>query len=190
MSDKRSLGRLNACVLDSLNEEQLAKLWSENSAHHQKLSNANAPIPFSDCWMWEGSLQNGYPSLSQGHARSKIKVHILAAYQLAARTPTSGEVVSHRCHRKKCINPEHLVIESISKNNARKGCLRALVDHSGNVWNLCWHLEHPCLRADTDILGEFTPHIVSHLPVAPPLTSVPLQSLLGKRQVDDSEEDS
>ena len=33
-----------------------------------------------------------------------------------------GDHASHRCHNPRCLNPEHLIVESKERNEARKGC--------------------------------------------------------------------
>lgn len=157
--DRRSLGRANAVVVALLSPEQQQQLWAKHQHERTEISNDSEPIPFSPCWIWKGSEQNGYPVQSMGHAKSKVKIHILA-YAVAndGCTPDSGQVVSHLCHRKLCFRPEHLVIESITNNNARKGCLRAFTV-GNDIYNLCWH-ERRCLRRDTDTVGNFKPETV------------------------------
>jgi len=159
--DKRSLGRKNRIVLLSFTDSELSALWEKYHHTVAMVENSTEPAPFSGCWVWQGSLQNGYPAVSQGHGKSKIKIHILAAWTLYGRMPGEEEVVSHRCHRKVCIRPEHLIIETINANNQRKGCLRALVDHNSQVWNLCWHYPQ-CLRRDTEVVGDFMPAVIGH----------------------------
>lgn len=42
--------------------------------------------------------------------------------------------VSHRCGKARCINPEHLVLESRNENESRKGCPR-----EDKAWASCPH---------------------------------------------------
>ena len=144
--DKRSFGRENAIVLTSFSDEKLVDLFRD---HSQNVTNSQD----CGCWLWCGSTQNGYPSVSQGHGKSKLK--ILSAWHRYRKFPASNEVVSHLCHRKLCINPDHLVIETITSNNSRKGCLCRLID-GNNSWDLCWHTPK-CIRCDTDTVGSFVP---------------------------------
>lgn len=156
--DRRCLGRENACTLEAISVERRQEMWDLHSTSIISLLNEDQAIPCSACWLWTGPKQNGYPALSMGHAQSKVKVHILAAWTRYHHLPRKNEVVSHLCHRKLCVNPMHLVIETISMNNARKGCLCALLDGTGNAWILCSHYPR-CIRRDTDNLGSFEPHI-------------------------------
>lgn len=159
--DKRKRGRENEIVIAKMSRDEQLMMWQQRTKAPatEAFLNYHEPIPFSDCCVWLGSTQNGYPAVSQGHAKSKIKMHILAYGVQHGQTPQSSEVVSHLCHRKCCIEPSHLVIESITENNARKGCLRAFRASDGTVYNLCRH--HPrCLRRDTDTVGDdFEPEV-------------------------------
>jgi hypothetical protein len=154
--DKRSHGRQNKVTWLALTESQWLEQWSEIEKSLEVKSNVLEDHPFSACKLWTGSTQNGYAAISQGHAKSKLKPHLLACWKATARFPEAQEVASHRCHRKLCCNPAHLTIESIHQNNIRKGCMAWLKLPSGEVWRICPH--HPrCLRRDTDNTGGFTP---------------------------------
>jgi hypothetical protein len=149
--DKRRFGRKNITVLATLSEVEAADAWSK--ARHC------VQITELGCHVYTGSNQNGYPSLSRGHAKSKIKLHMLAYFVAHDVYPASDQVVSHLCHNKMCINKDHLVIESISKNSRRNGCLHRLATESG-AWNLCPH-QPRCLARDVGNLpGEFAPTVV------------------------------
>ena len=150
--DKRSLGRKNASVLAALSNEECTAAWRT----------ASTRITTNDlgCHVFTGSNQNGYPSLSRGHAKSKIKVHMLSYFIANGAYPNSDQVVSHLCHNKMCINKDHLIIESISMNSRRNGCLHRVATESG-VWNLCSH-QPRCLARDVGNLPtDFAPSIVS-----------------------------
>jgi len=153
-TDKRSQGRKNACAIEGFADEKREQLWS---LHKDKIKKKPSHRG-SNCHIWSGSLQNGYPSLSQGHAQSKIKVHILALWKGKGVLPSEGTVASHLCHNKKCINPDHLICENIKDNNRRKGCLCQLMDSEGSLWNLCPHGPHRCINPDAENLEAFVPH--------------------------------
>jgi hypothetical protein len=163
INDRRRLGRLNRIVISEWSDQKKKNLWESAQDQKQPLDNRGEPEPepFTNCQIWQGSTQNGYPSISQGHAKSKIKVHILAAWVKHRKLPEPDQVVSHLCHRKKCINPDHLVIESITNNNDRKGCLKAFKDDQGRVFSCCRHVP-ACLRrdTDTDTTGNFEPQLI------------------------------
>jgi len=113
--DKRSNGRKNAPVGSDWLQPQLHQLWNKHKNKYTLVSNSDEPIPFSACHVWSGDGANrGYPTISLGHAKSKMKVHILAYANAHGCFTTSDEVVSHLCHRKRCFNVQHLRIESIT----------------------------------------------------------------------------
>ena len=160
MADNRSLGRSNAIVFASWTDADRAAFWQHYSNQYQLQSNAAEPNPTSACHIWTGSTQNGYPAVSMGHGRPKVKMHILGCWTRHHRVPSSSEVVSHLCHRKLCINPDHLVIESIGSNNLRRGCLCCFRGQDDRVYGLCPHNPR-CLRRDTDTVGiVFQPFVL------------------------------
>lgn len=156
-NDRRRLGRKNRIVLTEYSNESLLNIWTLQSRQITLQHNKDQlPIQVDDCWIYQGSQQNGYPALSCGHAKSKIKLHIVAAWIRFDQIPSSCQVVSHLCHQKLCINPNHLTIESIVNNNARKGCLCRTILPDCQVWNLCYH-RPPCIMPDRSTVGSFKP---------------------------------
>lgn len=159
--DKRSLGRRNQIVLSDYSNDFIMNVWTLQSSQVSLQHNQNQlPIQIDDCWIYQGSQQNGYPALSCGHAKSKIKLHIVAAWIRYNEIPSSSQVVSHLCHQKLCINPSHLTIERISCNNARKGCLCRLILPNCQVWNLCSH-QPLCIMPDDCSVGSFKPYRIA-----------------------------
>lgn len=150
-------------VLTTYSVDQLCELWEKCQTQVTYESNEDELIPFDECWIWNKSTANGYPSLSMGHGQSKLKIHMLAEWTKCGEIPTKKQVVSHLCHRKLCINPNHLVIETISENNKRIGCLCSFVDSQKKVWRLCPHGQTDskyCLRRDINNLPKnYTPHM-------------------------------
>jgi hypothetical protein len=154
--DKRSMGRKNEIVFASWQEDDVVAFWELHKNTFNTTSNSEEPYAFDQCHVWTRSTQNGYPSISRGHGQSKIKMHIMSAWTRYRKVPEQGQVVSHLCHRKLCINPDHLVIETISVNNSRKGCLCAFKDGNGVLWCICPHNPR-CLRSDTENNNNFKP---------------------------------
>jgi hypothetical protein len=144
--DRRSLGRANLSVLNEFTEGQLMSIWAEIDYEkgHYVLTDAG-------CCLWQGSTQNGYPCMSRGHAKSKLKLHQLALFMRTREIVGPGEVASHLCHNKLCINPSHLIRESIQGNNSRKGCIWRVQDRNGEHINCCPHLPR-CLARDAENL--------------------------------------
>lgn len=148
--DRRSLGRDNLPVVASLSATQLQDIWIQAQ---KQLAEPNE----LGCRLWKGSTQNGYPSISQGHGKSKIKTHMLAAYVTHGKLPNAGQVNSHLCHQKLCCNPDHIIVESIADNSRRNRCLHSLRDDNDIIWNLCCHVPR-CLQRDHYNLKGFTPY--------------------------------
>lgn len=149
--DKRTNGRNNLPVISKIPETQLWEIWHTYTTPEwvEKRANHDAIVPFTECWLWKAEHSSGYPVRSLGHGKPKLRMHMLSIWTKTRRQPSSRQVVSHLCHRKNCINPDHLVIESIVDNNARMKCPRGFQDDRGVVWNLCPH--HPrCLREDLE----------------------------------------
>lgn len=78
--DKRRNGRENRCVGSDWPREELDAKWDEHKhKFNNKFNHQQEPIPFSPCMEWNGEGANhGYPTISLGHAKSKLKVHILS----------------------------------------------------------------------------------------------------------------
>lgn len=81
------------------------------------LSRVHAPDGLTGCWLWTGAQQSeGYGSIGDG-AGSSMLTHRLA-WELW-RGPLGDLTVDHRCQRRLCLNPDHLVAVSREVNCAR-----------------------------------------------------------------------
>ena len=88
------------------------------------------------CILWSGSCdRHGYGRKTVTWCTTgKLKVELahIVAYMLhkklteLPRTNDAGDLmdISHRCHEKLCINPDHLVLEPHSQNMLRDACFR------------------------------------------------------------------
>ena len=139
-------------ILEEWSPEERRRFWDQHRKNFDRLSNDNEEFPFSPCYIWKGSSQNGYPVVSMGHAQSKPYMHILACEVGCGQLPKPNEVASHLCHRKACINPRHLTPEMTGHNSKRVGCpLYGVVANTDDrqVYLICSH-QPKCLRRDTD----------------------------------------
>jgi len=68
--------------------------------------------------------KNGYvqASIQISDGQVKVLAHIVAWMTQSDQMPSKGEDISHLCHNSKCLNPNHMTIESKKANNLRKGC--------------------------------------------------------------------
>lgn len=70
------------------------------------------------CWNWTGPTFNG------GYASFSIKkrgfyVHRLS-YEWANGEIPEGQLIDHRCHNPRCVNPDHLRLADKSQNNQNR----------------------------------------------------------------------
>lgn len=72
----------------------------------------------SDCWVWTGA------TFWDGYGTFIIKKRQYRAHRLAYEW-TNGEIpegllVDHRCHNRRCVNPDHLRLANRSQNNQNR----------------------------------------------------------------------
>lgn len=72
-----------------------------------------------DCWLWTGFVNNqGYGRIKLGRKVSALYAHRVAVL-LSGRDIPAGMIVHHRCGVRRCVNPDHLVVTTMSENNRR-----------------------------------------------------------------------
>ena len=80
----------------------------------------NKVLKTETCWLWKGSLNQGYGRLSI-EARTRLH-HLRAhrvAYSLLVRPPLDSEQLDHLCRVRGCVNPAHLEVVSGKENVLR-----------------------------------------------------------------------
>ena len=67
------------------------------------------------CWTWKGGMNSdGYGVFRDGDT---VELASRVAYKLLRGTmPPDSKVIAHSCDNPKCVNPEHAVLTSQSKN--------------------------------------------------------------------------
>jgi len=135
---------------------------------------AKLPPPFDGdeqaCWLFAPTTRNvngtiattGYGEIAAwGREASRIKVHVLSHFIHTGEKPQPRGPkldISHRCHRKDCFNPAHLVRETVETNGSRDYCLA--VRNLGGVWyQLCPHTPF-CLQSGAQARNIPTAHFV------------------------------
>lgn len=73
------------------------------------------PVPYSGCWLWDGSTVHGYGQMNVGGRPGRA--HRLAYEHFVGPIPR-GAVVRHRCDVRCCVNPDHLEVGSYADNAA------------------------------------------------------------------------
>lgn len=83
----------------------IARFWSKVAVSKNQ----------SDCWEWQGTLNDGgYGRFSVG--RLWLAAHRVA-YELVNGPIPDGHQIRHRCHNRKCCNPDHLLTGSAQDNS-------------------------------------------------------------------------
>jgi len=99
------------------------------------------------CWLWVGGFRSsGYgrfwvkwPDMAYrkeelAHRMAYMLEHSLLPADFVAMS--AGLEISHLCHNKKCVRPEHIVLESHDINMSRVHCKNQMVC-SRNHWPIC-----------------------------------------------------
>jgi len=94
------------------------------------LLSESAPMADSECRLAGPTLirstnQGGYPFMKvriPGTSKSKSVTISRLMYMCSVRQIDLEGDVSHLCHRKQCLNIQHLVLESRAVNNRRQTC--------------------------------------------------------------------
>jgi len=77
------------------------------------------PEPMSGCFLWTGACNSdGYAGAWFNGAFCRVHRQVLSE-KLGSAVP-AGVHASHLCHTRCCVNPDHLVAESLSANCQRK----------------------------------------------------------------------
>ena len=95
------------------------------SISEQQTNNFHAKYKiFNTCWIWQGNVDRyGYGTL---YLNGKtVKAHRIS-YYLKYKYLTDGLVLDHLCRVRDCVNPAHLEEVTVSTNNKRGDCGKAV----------------------------------------------------------------
>jgi len=98
--------------------------------------------PKTGCRNWTGSVDQGgkgYGRFSLGYRPSRIDGAHRVSWELENGPIPPGYLVRHRCHNRRCINPDHLQIGTSQDNvndmtDARRGHSRLTNREATEVW--------------------------------------------------------
>ncbi len=70
------------------------------------------------CWIWNGTLNNGYGRLSIAYRQPCQYAHRFS-YELHRGPIPDGLQIDHLCRVPRCVNPDHLEVVTNAENTAR-----------------------------------------------------------------------
>lgn len=86
------------------------------------------------CWLWFSTIYDGYGYLSiYGHP---YRAHRVAHELFIGEIPPSPYCLDHLCRTRRCVNPKHVEIVTVTENNRR--------GDTGNVTAAMWKAKTHC----------------------------------------------
>jgi len=129
--------------------DHLDAIWAQVQPMFTEYANDAAIIPFSPCRLYSGEVaSHGYGAFTVIREETKIYTHVLAMWSVNGRLDNGNLIVSHLCHRKSCMNVEHLTLETRGDNSSRNTCVHA-IRFNEVIIRVCPH-NPPCLRSPLD----------------------------------------
>ena len=103
------------------------------------------------CYLWGGSLRNGYPQMKLGcHFKGRFSTkqpysmhQVIFQINKRCVLNLAGHEISHLCHNKTCLNPKHLSYEPRHVNMTRDKCKNATCEEGKHVFNMKYY--PPCI---------------------------------------------
>lgn len=68
-----------------------------------------------DCWIYTGATSNGYGMIQLGRGVGTAKAHRVTYDHYRGSIP-KGMLISHLCHKRRCVNPDHLAVATYAEN--------------------------------------------------------------------------
>ena len=110
--------------IPTTDSNKLRRLQGDDIAHmgisiplYDRIDNMTSPEPNTGCWLWMGSLCDGYAATSLNRARlSAARVN----YERYKCKIPDGMLLRHKCDVPECVNPDHLVVGTNLDNSNDK----------------------------------------------------------------------
>jgi len=112
----------------------LFKLWNADAVITDSVTGAVPTFAASSCWGVKNRTENAnvkYNNKSYlqlklndvgGQSYNLIFGSALFFWYKTGLFAYKGMEVSHRCHNNRCVNPDHMLLETVANNKARNGC--------------------------------------------------------------------
>lgn len=73
------------------------------------------------CWIWTGAkISSGYGSIGKGGSSRKTLLAHRVSYEIHFGDIPEGLVIDHICHKRSCVNPEHLQAVTQKQNGENR----------------------------------------------------------------------
>lgn len=84
----------------------------------ERIAEKISPEPMSGCWLYTGTLWNGYGYAYDKHSQKTKPVHRVVYGLLVGAIPP-GLTIDHLCRNRACVNPHHMEAVTIKVNALR-----------------------------------------------------------------------
>ena len=113
-------------LLKTLSKEDLEIVKKRIESFYSHEGNHFIQVARNGCHLLDPSKKTKYPKITVSTgSRVQVKVCHLVIFIRSGRIPGENEDLSHLCHHTKCVNADHLTIESHQINIERKQCRSA-----------------------------------------------------------------
>lgn len=111
--------------------------------------------PTSGCWLWTAGLNpvSGYAMISSGTRPATMLYAHRVSYELHVGPIPAGLDIDHRCHVRRCVNPNHLRVATRRENTSNKK-RRAEGKCSSRFVGVCWNKSAKRWEARAHVGGE------------------------------------
>lgn len=97
------------------------------------VSDLNAHLGGGTCWLWGGTMTDGYGMLTVGGRA--VLAHKWAWEQANGAVP-EGLLLDHRCRLRSCANPGHLRLVTVKQNN--ENLTKLYANNTSGVQGVSW----------------------------------------------------
>lgn len=117
------------------------------------------------CWIWTGKslTGNGYGRIQVGGKGSKHAIAHRVSYEIHKGKIPGSMVVMHTCDNRLCVNPDHLVVGTLSDNTMDAVAKGRWVQGCPPVF---YGTDHPNAKLNDDVVREIRASNLNHTDAA------------------------